>query len=104
MNSIWIFGDSAGIDFRIPNNPVPITSGMDGRGSCVSISDSLGNLQLYAATLAYLNSDWATRAFNSTDQIVLGCDSITGEGWYNELIAIPRENHTNQYYVYGAGR
>ncbi len=43
-NSIWVFGDSAGIDFTVPTNPIPITSGMDGRGSCASIVISLMTL------------------------------------------------------------
>ena len=47
-NSIWCFGDSAGIDFRNVSMPVPISTGMDGRGSCASISDSVGNLLFYA--------------------------------------------------------
>src|ERR1700740_3418029 len=77
MNSTWIFGDSAGIDFSNISNPVPIVSAMDGRGSCTSISDSSGNLILYGAVLGYLNSDWAARIFNSQHQILQGCDSIT---------------------------
>jgi hypothetical protein len=103
MNSIWIFGDSAGIDFTNITTPIPIVSSTDGRGSCVSISDSLGSLQMYATTQGYLNSDWVTRIFNPQNQIVQGCDSITGEGWYNELITVPRPDHSNQYYVFSVG-
>lgn len=102
-NSIWIFGDSAGIDFANINNPVPIVSGMDGRGSCASICDSVGNLKLYSAVLGYLNSDWSTRIFNTQHQIIQGCDSITGEGLYYENVIIPRPNYHNQYYVFSVG-
>ena len=47
-NSIWVFGDSALVDFSNINNPVPGISSMDGRGSCVSIADSSGSLLFYA--------------------------------------------------------
>jgi hypothetical protein len=103
MNSIWTFGDSAGIDFTNVSNPVPITSSMDGRGSCASISNTAGNLKLYAATLHYLNNDWSGRIFNSQHQIVPDCDSITGYDLYNELIIIPRQGHQEQYYVFSVG-
>ncbi|MBK7391249.1 MAG: hypothetical protein IPI23_19915, partial [Bacteroidetes bacterium] len=43
-NSIWVFGDSALVDFSNINNPVSGVSSMDGRGSCVSIADSSGSL------------------------------------------------------------
>ena len=103
FNNVWIFGDSAGIDFSTINNPMPIVSGMDGRGSCTSICDSNGNLMIYAATLSFLNTDWNTRIFNAQNQILQGCDSITGEAWYNELLTIPRPNHSSQYYVFSIG-
>ncbi|MBK7968366.1 MAG: hypothetical protein IPK08_05225 [Bacteroidetes bacterium] len=49
-NSVWVFGDSAGIDFG-SGVALPIVSAMDGRGSCASISDANGNLLFYAATM-----------------------------------------------------
>lgn len=51
-NSIWCFGDSAGIDFRNVSMPVPITTGFDTRGTCASVSDSLGNLLFYSNLIA----------------------------------------------------
>lgn len=103
MNSIWIFGDSAGIDFRNTASPIPTGSSMDGRGSCVSISDSVGNVVLYAATLHYLNNDWSGRLFNSQNQIISGCDSIIGYDGYNELIILPKTGYFNQYYLFSVG-
>ena len=38
QGSVWCFGDSTGIDFG-SGLPVTFQSGMDSRGSCVSISD-----------------------------------------------------------------
>jgi len=51
-NSVWCFGDSAGIDFG-SGVAVPIASGMDGRGSCASIADENGNLLFYAAKFKF---------------------------------------------------
>ncbi|MBK6445093.1 MAG: hypothetical protein IPF81_07205 [Bacteroidetes bacterium] len=38
----WCFGDSAGIDFRNLNNPIPGESVLRSRGTCASICDSSG--------------------------------------------------------------
>jgi len=114
MNSIWIFGDSAGIDFRNPSNPVPIidfrnpsnpvpiASGMDGRGSCTSIADSSGNLVSYAFTRAGTNSH-STHIFNSHHVQIQSADSITGAAWYNELVMFPKPGRTLEYELFSAG-
>ncbi len=101
-NAIWVFGDSAGIDFSIPGNPIPITSGMDGRGSCASIADSLGNKQLYSFTVA-ITGDWSTKVYNHLDQLVQNGDSITGQAWYNELQIIPFSYDSDKYYIFSYG-
>ncbi|MBK7681736.1 MAG: hypothetical protein IPJ26_04290 [Bacteroidetes bacterium] len=46
----WAFGDSAAIDFSNLSNPIPATSVLRSRGTCASISDSLGNLLFYASS------------------------------------------------------
>jgi hypothetical protein len=105
QNSIWIFGDSAGIDFRNIANPVPVSSGIDSRGSCVSIADTNGNLVLYAATMPYFGptSVWATKVFNSQHQLIQGTDSITGDSWYNELVLFPKPGRIREYELFSAG-
>lgn len=104
-NSIWIFGDSAGIDFRNLSIPAAISSGMDGRGSCLSLSDTNGNLVLYAATMPYVTplNAWSTKVFNSQHQFVQGCDSITGVAWYNELIMFPKPEGINTFDLFSIG-
>ena len=54
-NSIWCFGDSAGIDFRNISSPSIFGSGMNSKGSCATVSDSLGNLIFYCATPDIVN-------------------------------------------------
>ncbi len=48
-NSIWVFGDSAGIDFSNVLNPVNIVTNCQSKGSCSSIADSAGNFLFYTA-------------------------------------------------------
>ena len=98
-NSIWIFGDSAGIDFSNVNNPVPIISGMDGRGSSASICDSAGNLLFYAFTIAN-TSNHSSHVFNSQNSLMSNGDSIMGEAWYNELIILPDPGNQGSYYLF----
>src|SRR4051812_24020022 len=98
-NSVWCFGDSAGIDFS-SGSAIPFGSGMDGRGSCVSVSDSSGNLIMYSFTQALGISDWATQVYNSSHYAIFGADSITGEGLFNEVAIIPKPGSVNLFYLF----
>jgi len=96
-NSIWCFGDSAGVDFRDITNPLPFNSVMDGRGSCVSIADSLGNLQLYANTYGPLLKTIVWNANNDT--LLDGGEGIIAGGFYNEQQIIPFPDSISKYYL-----
>ena len=65
-NSVWCFGDSAGINFSNINNPVPFTSSVEGRGSCVSIADNNGNLLFYSNTWMYIARTIVWNALHDT--------------------------------------
>ncbi len=98
-NSIWCFGDSAGIDFRNVTNPIPVSTSLDTRGSSVSISDSLGNLLFYAYTRATIPGNTTiVRSWN--DSIMQNGTNIIGEGWYRELVIIPDPADSNSYYLF----
>ena len=99
-NSVWCFGDSAGIDFRNVSIPVPISTSLDSRGSCVSISDSLGNLLFYGNTRANGSIAQTGIIYNRNHDIMQNGDSIAGEGWYHELLIIPFPNDLNKYYLF----
>jgi len=101
-NSVWVFGDSAGIDFSNLANPVPIATGMDGRGSCVSISDSTGNLLFYAFSRA-ISSHITTRVYNKNHQLMQNGDSIIGAAWYNELVFINYPNSDSLFILFTIG-
>jgi hypothetical protein len=96
---IWAFGDSAGIDFNNLSNPQAIESAMDSRGSCASISDSLGNLLFYAG-INYYGIGFSTNVYNSLHQQMPNGDSLKGVAWYNELIILPMPSSANKYYLF----
>lgn len=99
-NSIWCFGDSAGIDFRNIANPVPISSGMDGRGGCSSISDSSGNLLFYSYSFVSLA---LTKIMASNNTIMPNSNLITGWGLYNDNIIIPKPGSNHEYFNFYLG-
>ncbi|MEZ5107964.1 MAG: T9SS type A sorting domain-containing protein [Bacteroidia bacterium] len=99
QNSIWCFGDSAGINFQNINNPVPFSSGMVGRGSCTSISDTIGLLQFYSFTREGIGN-FSAQIFTNQHQIMQNGDTVQGEAWYNELTIIPKPNSNNLYYLF----
>ncbi|MEI2757816.1 MAG: hypothetical protein V9G42_00130, partial [Bacteroidia bacterium] len=101
-NSVWCFGDSAGIDFNIPSNPVPIATGLRTRGSCVSIADVSGNLLFYANTRA-ASGTYSTLVYDSQNSLMSNGDAIAGEGWYNELIIVPNPINDSTYYLFSLG-
>ncbi|MBL0340459.1 MAG: hypothetical protein IPP71_05740 [Bacteroidetes bacterium] len=104
-NMVWTFGDSAGIDFTNIQNPIPIATGIDGRGSCVSISDTSGKLLFYAATSnkTFVPFPYLGYVFDSTHVQMMNGDSIRGTGWYKELVLIPMPDDSMKYYLFSAG-
>src|SRR5438067_1614451 len=79
QNSIWCFGDSAGIDFRDTLNPVPISTGINGRGTCASIADTLGNLLFYAQTARGGPAPNYGQILNKNNNIMQNGNGIIGD-------------------------
>ncbi len=100
-NSVWVFGDSSGIDFG-SGVALPIVSAMDGRGSCASISDINGELLFYAATMPeyFGPAGVETFVFNQNHNVMQYGDSIVGRGWYQELVIIPSPANDSTYYLF----
>lgn len=101
-NDIWCFGDSAGIDFSNISNPIAIHSAVKSRGSCVSISDSSGQLLFYAYTRATLPGN-TTLVKNRDNNLMINGDNIIGRGWYSELITLPDPGNSDNYYLFSIG-
>lgn len=104
QNSVWIFGDSAGIDFNsVP--PSLFNSGIDSRGGVVSIADSIGNLIFYAGgTPDALGANLqGAKAYNKNHSVMLNGDSIVGRAWYREHIIIQYPGTDTLFYLFSAG-
>ncbi len=107
-NSIWCFGDSAGINFSNLANPTPFFSTNESRGTCVSINDSLGQLQLYAYApeIALWQSGGTNKlgiVKNMNHQKIPGGDSLIGTGWYHEMQIIPFPDNDSLFYLFHIG-
>jgi hypothetical protein len=98
--NIWCFGDSSGIDFGNINNPIPINTGLRSRGTCVSISDSSGNLLFYANDRANTAGQNTGLVYNNQHSIMPEGDSIVGEAWYNEMVIVPFPDNDSLYYLF----
>lgn len=104
----WAFGDSAAIDFSNLSNPIPATSVLRSRGTCASISDSLGNLLFYASSP--LVSLWLTPGsdrlgfvVNKNNIEMEKGDSIKTALWYQEVTIIPDPANSNKFYLFHVG-
>ena len=100
-NSIWCFGDSAGIDFNDTISPIAFVTSMDGRGSCVSICDSAGVLQFYANTYMPLAKVCVWNI--NHDTLLNSNDSLIGDGIYNELQIVPFPGNDHKLYLFSTG-
>ncbi len=101
-NSIWCFGDSAGIDFTIPSNPQPYFSAMRSRGTAVSICDTIGQLLFYAHTgdTSNSNTNMMGNVRNKLHQMMENGDSIIGISWYQEMVIVPFPDENQKYYLF----
>ncbi|MDQ3051938.1 MAG: T9SS type A sorting domain-containing protein [Bacteroidota bacterium] len=104
-NSVWIFGDSTGINFSNINSPIPIFSAMDSRGSSCSISDTAGSLLFYASGSDPLQSlvNETVKVRNNLNQIIANGDSIIGRIWYQELTITDNPTTYKQFYLFSIG-
>ncbi|MBL0340422.1 MAG: T9SS type A sorting domain-containing protein [Bacteroidetes bacterium] len=101
-NNIWCFGDSAAIDFG-SGIPVAGISAMNSRGTCVSVSDTNSNLLFYGNTRSGAGGVTSGLLWNKNNLLMLEGDSISGGGWYHELVIVPNPVDDSMYYVFSIG-
>src|SRR6185295_17827309 len=104
QNYNWCFGDSAGIDFNNLGNPVAFQSAVNARGSCASVSDSLGNLLLYGgcpdgSTYITGSTEFGAVRNRFHDTIFNGIN-LKGQGTYHEIVLIPFPGTDSLYYFF----
>ena len=97
-NSIWCFGDSAGINFINPQSPVVFKTSVNSRGSCVSISDDNDSLLFYAYTRAAMAGNTGL-VYNRDHLLMANGNNIHGEGWYHEMLIIPFPGDIQKFYL-----
>jgi len=98
-NSIWCFGDSAGIDFRDPENPVPFTSGIRARSDCASIADENGNLLFYVGSDTTVSTSHGFVYNRNHQQMPFGWGLVTAN-WNHEMIILPMPGNSDKYYIF----
>jgi hypothetical protein len=99
--NIWCFGDSAALDFS-GGTPVSSASSVVSRGSCVSISDTSGDLLFYTFTRAGIAGN-SGRVFNKNNLLMTNGDSILGQGWYQEMVIVPDPAADSVFYLFSIG-
>ncbi|MFM7177386.1 MAG: hypothetical protein ACKO0X_08205, partial [Bacteroidota bacterium] len=105
QNSVWCFGDSAGIDFSNLSAPVPIHSNIKSRGSAASISDGNGNLLFSTSyNTDILNAGvQGGEVYDRNNQIMPNGDNLKYGGWYQEALIIPFPGDSTKYYIFHIG-
>jgi hypothetical protein len=103
----WAFGDSSAIDFSNLSNPTPSTSILQARGTCASISDSVGSLLFYSASPKV--SNWLN-GINQMGYVIdrnnlemESGDSIKTTAWYQEMTIVPDPADINKFYLFHVG-
>ena len=100
--NIWCFGDSAALNFN-GGTPVPSSSSVVSRGSCVSLADSNGDLLFYANTDAKEAGSISGLVWNRNHELMVGGDSVAGSGWYQEMTIVPNPADDSTYFLFSVG-
>ena len=102
--NIWVFGDSALIDF---NSPIPTTghSVIKSRGTSASICDHNGSLLFSTSydTDVLIAGVAGGEVYDSAHNLMQNGDNLKYGGWYQEAIIIPNPSDSNKYYIFHVG-
>jgi hypothetical protein len=106
-NMHWTFGDSCGIKFSATGIDSFYISSVTSRGTCFTVSDSLGELLFYGSSAR--KNLWLTGygavgvIHNKNHQIMQNGDSLKTSNWYREMQCIPNPGHPGQFILFQAG-
>ena len=103
-NLNWAFGDSCGIKFNTTGIDSIYRTSVNARGSCATISDSLGNLLFYAASPdleLYQTPSLIDRGriYNKQHDKMDNGDTIFCQNWYREMLILPWPDSVNKFVV-----
>ena len=105
QDRIWLFADSAGIDFNDLINPLPLHCNLGDPclASFTSIADKQGQLLFYAGGVELTLT--AIRVFDKFGNVMANGDSLQGYPWVNQgCMIIPIPGDTNKYYLFSGNR
>jgi hypothetical protein len=105
QDRIWLFADSAGIDFNDLSNPVPINCNISEPCflSFSSIANNQGQLLFYVAGIDL--SPKAVCVFDKNGNPMLNGDTLIGDPFVGQgCMIIPFSSDTNKYYVFVSDR
>lgn len=101
-SATWCFGDSAGIQFT-SGGIVGITTVLQSYEASASISDTSGNLLLYAGSIGG-NNIFHANIYNNLNQQLLNGDSIISTSSITQgLLFLPFFNNNNKYLLFSIG-
>lgn len=105
QDRIWLFSDSAGIDFNDLSNPIAISSNIS--DPCLtnftSIADNQGALLFYSAAVELSLS--AVRVFDKNGSLMENGDSLQGYPWVGQgSMIIPMPGDSMKYYLFTGNR
>jgi hypothetical protein len=105
QDRIWLFADSAGIDFNDLSNPTAINCniGTPCFLSFTSIADRQGQLLFYVAGVDL--SFTSIRIYDKHGNTMLNGDTLIGYPWIGQgCMIIPFSSDTNKYFVFISNR
>ncbi|MBL0103712.1 MAG: T9SS type A sorting domain-containing protein [Bacteroidetes bacterium] len=105
QDRIWLFPDSAGIDFNNLSNPITRSSNItDPCGNnFANICDQSGNLLFYSSGIDL--SFISIRVYDKYENLMDGGDSLIGHPWvYDGSMILPMPGDTNKYYLFVGNR
>lgn len=105
QDRIWLFSDSAGIDFNDLSNPVALRSNIS--NPCLtnftSISDNQGALLFYSTSVEL--SLTSIRVFDKNGALLENGDSLQGYPWVGQgSMILPWPGDTMKYYLFTGNR
>ena len=100
-NNNWCFGHYAGIHFDAQNVATTFPSPIISKGSCATISDSVGNLLFSFANDTLENTTpLAGKIYDTTGNIMQNGDSLFCDHWYQHTVIVPNPANQNKYYAF----
>jgi len=106
----WAFGDSCGIKFSSTGIDSIYRTSVNARGTCASISDSVGNLLFYCSSsdpieylLGGLGSYKLGIIHNKNNVKMENGDKLKTSGWYKEMTILPWPDSATKFLVLLSG-